>query len=94
MLSLEYQRFRECTGKVGHPSREEAEDVAERQSKKWKLGETVRLVAYRCHFCFLFHTGRQYESGLDSSGYTTGSEAYRQNVTIPRAHAGSRGRRA
>lgn len=75
MVRPEYQRFRECTGKVSHPTREEAEEVAERQSKKWKLGETVRLVAYRCHFCFHFHTGRQYESGLDSSRYATGSEA-------------------
>jgi hypothetical protein len=75
MLRLEYERFRECTGKVSHPTREEAEEVAERQSKRWKLGETVRLVAYRCHFCFRFHTGRQYESGPDSSRYATGSEA-------------------
>jgi hypothetical protein len=71
MLSLEYQCFRECTGKVSHPTREGAEEVAERQSKKWKLGETVRLVAYRCHFCFHFHIGRQYD-GVANSRQATG----------------------
>jgi hypothetical protein len=71
-MSPKYQCYRECTGKVSHPTREEAEEVAERRSKKLKLGETVRLVAYRCHFCFHFHTGRQYESGVGNSGQATG----------------------
>jgi hypothetical protein len=66
MLSLEYERLRACTGKVRHLSREEAEEVAERQSRKLKLGETVRLKAYRCEFCFNFHTGRNYEPGFQT----------------------------
>ena len=58
---LQYERFRACQGKVQHPTREAAENTAERQTQKWKLNETVRLVVYRCDFCRQFHTGRQYE---------------------------------
>jgi hypothetical protein len=57
----DHHRFRACQGKVQHPTREAAEETAERQAKKWRLNETVRLVAYHCEFCRQFHTGRQYE---------------------------------
>ena len=61
MSPSDYQRFRSCAGKVQHPNRETAEAVAARQTKKWKLGDTVKLVVYRCEFCRHFHTGRHYE---------------------------------
>jgi hypothetical protein len=61
MQYSDYHRFRACQGKVQHPTREAAEATAERQAKKWRLNEGVRLVAYRCDFCRQFHTGRQYD---------------------------------
>ena len=61
MHRRDYHRFRACQGKVQHATREAAEKTVERQAKKWKLNETVKLVAYRCEFCRQFHTGRQYE---------------------------------
>jgi len=60
-LPRDYRRFRACAGKVKHPTRQAAEAIAERQAKKWKLGECVQLVAYYCEFCRQFHTGRRYE---------------------------------
>ena len=59
---LDFRRYRSCTGKVKHLTREAAEAIAERQAKKWKLTEPVHLVAYRCEFCHYFHTGRRDQS--------------------------------
>lgn len=61
MSRHDFYRFRSCSGKVKHATREAAEAIAERQTKKWKLTEPVKLVAYRCEFCHQFHTGRQYD---------------------------------
>ncbi len=61
MSRKDFCRYRSCIGKVKHPTREAAEAIAERQMKKWKLTEAVKLVAYRCEFCYYFHTGRSYE---------------------------------
>jgi hypothetical protein len=60
-LPRDYRRFRACAGKVKHPTRQAAEAIAERQTKKWKLSDSVKLVAYYCDFCRQFHTGRHYE---------------------------------
>jgi hypothetical protein len=62
MSRRDFYRYRSCTGKVKHPTRDPADAIAERQMKKWKLTEVVKLVAYRCEFCHCFHIGRSYES--------------------------------
>ena len=61
MSRQDFYRYRSCTGKVKHPTREAAEAIVERQTEKWKVTEPVKLVAYRCEFCYCFHIGRQYE---------------------------------
>ena len=57
----DYLRWRQCTGKFPHLTRQAAVDEADRLRRIKKVPTHIHFNAYRCCFCHRYHVGRSPE---------------------------------
>jgi hypothetical protein len=61
LCAMNYYEARGCTGKIKLSTRAQAEALADRKRKEWRLTAGETLNVYLCQFCRSYHLGRNKE---------------------------------